>query len=86
MPWVLGVTFALLAVAVAVVAVRGVPAARGARPDRRAIGMMIVGLAMIGFGVVSALADWNSASLAVPGAGLVFVAVGARRRRQGARR
>ncbi len=83
MTWVLGLTIALLAVAVAVVAVRGVRAAPGARADRRAIGMMVVGLAMIGFGVVSALAEWNSASVAVPVIGLVFVAVGARRRRRG---
>ncbi len=86
MPWVLGLTIVLLVVALVVVAVRGVPAARRAEADSRGIGMMIVGLAMVGFGVISALADWNAASFAVPGIGLVFVAVGSRRRREGAGR
>lgn len=86
MTWILGLTIALLVVALVVAAMRGFPSPRRAQADPRGIGMMIVGLAMIGFGVVSALADWNSASFTVPVVGLVFVAVGARRRREGANR
>lgn len=86
MPWILGVTIATLIVALLLIGWRDIRVGHHEQTARQGFGMIVVGLSMITIGIVGVLADWSSASFTIPTIGLVFVAVGARRRRQGSNR
>ena len=81
MPWILIalVVGVVVAAGAAVVALKG----GAGRTDAAASGdaMLAIGVVFVGFGAISLVFDWYTTAVAIPIIGIVFIAVGARRRR-----
>lgn len=86
MPWILGIAIGALVVALLLIWRRDLRVGHHEQSTNQGFAMMLVGLSMISIGIVGAVMDWSSASFAISTVGLVFVGVGARRRRQGSNR